>query len=145
MPSKKAAFWLLKSEPGTYSFSTLLKDKKTNWDGIRNFQARNFLRQASRGDVALIYHSGDEKAVVGLAEITREAYPDLDADGGDWVQVDIRGLKSLKKSVPLATLKATPALKDILLIKQSRLSVMPLDPGHFEAILQLGQTTWTQE
>lgn len=131
------AYWLLKTEPETYSFAQLEKDGQTNWNGVRNFQARNFLRKMARGDVALIYHSGDDKAVVGVAKVSAEAYPDKDDDGGDWVQVDIKPVKALKKAVPLATIKTTKALADMPLIKQSRLSVMPITEQHYETILKI--------
>ena len=114
------AYWLLKKEPQTYSFSQLLKDKKTNWDHIRNYQARNFLRQIKKGDIALIYHSGDDKAVVGISKVIKEAYPDIDPEGGDWVQIDVAAERALVSPVPLKTIKATKALATLPLIKQSR-------------------------
>src|SRR5689334_1437139 len=97
----KNEYWLLKTEPETYSFSQLKKDGKTNWNGVRNFQARNNLRKMKTGDVALIYHSGDEKAVVGVARVIKEAYLDRDPDGTEWAQVDIEPVKPLVKPVPL--------------------------------------------
>ena len=130
--------WLLKTEPGTYSYSELVKTKTTQWDLVRNFQARNYLRKMAKGDLALIYHSGDERAVVGLARIVKEAYPDPDPDGGDWSQVDIQSLKAMVRSISLTEIKETSALKDMLLIKQSRLSVMPVSAPHFETLLRLG-------
>lgn len=133
-----AAYWLLKSEPETYSFSQLEKDKKTNWDHVRNYQARNFLRQVKKGDLALIYHSGDDKAVVGIAECVKEAYPDIDPEGGDWVQIDLKPVEKLKTPVTLATIKATASLKEIPLIKQSRLSCMPVTKAHFDTLKKLG-------
>lgn len=133
------AFWLLKTEPETYSFQQLLKQRKTNWNDVRNFQARNFLREVGEGDHALIYHSGSDKAVVGIAEVIKKAYPDPDPEmKGDWVQIDIQALKALPKPVPLALIRETPALKELLLLKQSRLSVMPVTPKQFEALLKLG-------
>lgn len=133
-------YWLLKSEPETYSFERLLKEKKTNWDGVRNFQARNFLKLVKKGDQALIYHSGDERAVVGIAKCVREGYADIEAeDGKEWVQIDIAPVAALKSSVPLSTIKATPALKDILLIRQSRLSVMPISKIHFNTLIKLSE------
>jgi predicted RNA-binding protein with PUA-like domain len=104
-------YWLFKSEPETYSFDQLTRDKKTNWDHVRNFQARNFLREVRPGDLALIYHSGDEKQVVGIAEVTREAYPDPDPEQkGDWVQIDLKPVRSLPAPVTLKTIKATASL-----------------------------------
>jgi predicted RNA-binding protein with PUA-like domain len=132
------AYWLLKSEPGTYSFADLIKDGKTNWNGIRNFQARNHLRSVKKGDLALIYHSGDDKAVVGISEVVKEHYPDVDPEGGDWVQIDLKALRSFKEPVPLAKIKAEPALKDLPLIRQSRLSVMPITSAHYKTLLKLG-------
>lgn len=133
-------YWLLKSEPETYSFERLLKEKKTNWDGVRNFQARNFLKLVKKGDQALIYHSGNERAVVGIAKCVREGYADIEAeDGKEWVQIDIAPMSALKNPVPLSTIKATPALKDILLIRQSRLSVMPISKIHFNTLIKLSE------
>ena len=133
-------YWLLKTEPETYHFSQLIRDGKTNWDHVRNFQARNYLRQAQVGDRALIYHSGGEKAVVGIAEVVRSHYPDPDPEkAGDWVQIDLAPVTALSRPITLAELKANPELKDLILIKQSRLSVMPVTPAHFKIIHQLGQ------
>jgi predicted RNA-binding protein with PUA-like domain len=134
------AHWLLKTEPGTYSFETLLKDKRTNWNGVRNFQARNNLRKIGSGDLALIYHSGDDKAVVGIAKVVREAYADPDPEGGDWAQIDIERVRKLARPVPLAELKSTKGLSDLPLIKQSRLSVMPITKAHYELILKLAES-----
>lgn len=134
------SYWLLKTEPMTYSFAQLLKDRKTHWNDVRNYQARNFLKEISVGDRALIYHSGDDKAVMGIAEIIRAAYPDPDPEDPktEWVQVDLKPVLALPESVSLATLKATPALKDLMLIRQSRLSVMPVTATQFQTIVKLG-------
>jgi predicted RNA-binding protein with PUA-like domain len=111
MPS----YWLFKSEPETYSFSQLQKDKRTHWNGVRNFQARNFLRQARKGDLALIYHSGDDKAVVGIAKVVREAYAEIDDnDGKEWAQIDIEAVKPLPEPVTLAKIKTTAALAETI-------------------------------
>ncbi|MEN9723535.1 MAG: hypothetical protein RJB38_1521 [Pseudomonadota bacterium] len=132
--------WLLKSEPSVYSIENLRKDKKTNWDHIRNFQARNYLRAMKRGDLALIYHSNDDRAVVGVAEIIKEAYPDIDPEApGDWSQVDVRYVRTLPRPVSLSEIKSHPKLSDLLLIKQSRLSTMPISAQHFDLICQLAQ------
>ncbi len=133
-------YWLLKTEPGTYSFEQLTKDKKTHWNGVRNFQARNFLKTARKGDLALIYHSGDDKAVVGLAEVIKEAYPDPDPEDpkNEWVQIDIKALKAMGEPVTFARIKATASLKDLLLIRQSRLSVMPVSAPHFKTLIKMG-------
>lgn len=132
-------YWLLKSEPSVYSFDQLTKDKKTNWNGVRNFQARNFLKQAKKGDLALIYHSNEGKAVVGIAKVVGEAYTDEDTETpGEWVQIDVAPVEKLEHPVSLDQMKKDPKLKDILLIKQSRLSVMPVSKAHFEQIKKLG-------
>ncbi len=130
-------YWLLKTEPSTYSFETLLKQGKTNWNDIRNYQARNFLREIKKGDLALIYHSGDDKSVVGVAKVTREAYPDIDPEGGDWVQVDLEKVAPIQQPVTLAAMKAAPSLKGLLLIKQSRLSAMPVTKTEYDTILKM--------
>lgn len=134
------SYWLLKTEPETYSFARLQKEKRTNWCDVRNFQARNFLKTIKKGDTTVIYHSGDDKAAVGIAECVKEGYPDIDADDGkEWVQIDIAPVRALANPVPLAAIKTTPALKDIPLIKQSRLSVMPITKAHFDAIVKLSE------
>jgi predicted RNA-binding protein with PUA-like domain len=134
----KSSYWLLKSEPHVYSFSRLQKDKRTNWDHVRNFQARNYIRKMAKGDIAVIYHSGDERAAVGIAEVVKEAYPDIDPEGGDWSQVDIKPVQSFLRPVSLKEIKATDALLDLPLIKQSRLSVMPISENHFNELKKLG-------
>jgi predicted RNA-binding protein with PUA-like domain len=133
-------FWLLKTEPETYAFEQLAKDRCTNWNNVRNFQARNYLRRMKHGDIALIYHSGETKAVVGLARIIKVAYPDVDAEdpGTEWVQVDIEYIEPFTTSVPLARLKATTELAELMLIRQSRLSVMPVLEPHYRKIRELG-------
>jgi predicted RNA-binding protein with PUA-like domain len=140
---KSVNYWLLKTEPETYSFEQLLKDKQTNWNGVRNFQARNYLRQIARGDIALIYHSGDDKAVVGIAKVVREAYRDPEPEDPktEWVQVDIQAVEALSRKIPLSEIKSTQALTTLPLIKQSRLSVMPITERHYETLVKLGGTT----
>lgn len=135
------SYWLLKSEPRTYSFDDLLRDGRTHWDGVRNYQARNNLRQIAVGDTCLIYHSGDDKAVMGLAKVIRGAYPDVDPQGGDWVQIDIQPLKPMKKPVTLKEIKANSALKEFQLVRNSRLSVMPVSSEHFQILLKMGATS----
>ncbi len=132
-------FWLLKSESGTYSWDDLVKEEKTSWTGVRNFQARNNLRAMKKGDKALFYHSGDERAVVGTAEIVREWYPDPTATEGDWVAVDITPIKECKRAVPLDLIKTDPALRAISLIKQMRLSVCPITEKEYARIVELGK------
>lgn len=132
------AYWLFKSEPETYSFQTLKADKKTVWNGVRNYQARNFLRECAKGDLALIYHSGKERAIVGIARITKEGYVELDPKKpGDWVQLDI-AYKAELEPITLETIKSTPALKSLPLIKQSRLSCMPVGEKEFKLIAKMG-------
>ena len=130
--------WLVKSEPIKYSFQNLLRDQKTVWDGVRNYQARNHLRAMKVGDAVLFYHSNEDKAVIGVAEVVKEAYPDPTAKEGDWSVVEIKSVAPLETPVTLATIKATPELKNIALIKQSRLSVMPVDKNDFKKITKLG-------
>jgi predicted RNA-binding protein with PUA-like domain len=137
MPS----YFLAKSEPEVYAFARLVKDKKTTWDGVRNFEARNNLRKMKKGDFVLFYHSGDDKAVVGVARVEREAYPDPTSDeGGDWSAVDLVPVKALAAPVSLAQMKADPAFDGLPLLKKSRLSVSPVSREHFARILKLGKT-----
>jgi predicted RNA-binding protein with PUA-like domain len=134
-------YWLLKTEPETFSFEELLKEKRTPWNGVRNFQARNFLKSAQLGDLALIYHSGKQKAVVGVAKVVRSSYPESDPNkAGDWVQIDIEAKLRLERPVTLGELKSIPQLKELLLFRQSRLSVMPVSKGAFDIILRLGNS-----
>jgi len=129
------SYWLVKQEPSTYAFEQLVREKRACWDGVRNFQARNKMRA---GDRALFYHSGEAREVVGIAEVAREAYPDPTAKEPRWVAVDLVPVRPLKKPVSLEQIKATPALRTIALVRQSRLSVMPLAAAEFEAIVKLG-------
>ncbi len=132
-------YWLVKQEPTAYSWEDFLRDGKTAWTGVRNFQARNHLRAMKAGDRVLFYHSVVGKAVVGIAEVLRPAYPDPTAAGGDWSCVDLKPHGALKKPVALEQIKAVPALSGIGLLKQSRLSVMPLSKMEFQAILNLSK------
>lgn len=132
--------WLLKTEPETFSFEDLAARDHEPWDGVRNYQARNNLRAMKKGDLALIYHSVEPRAVVGVAVIVREAYPDPTIDDERWSAVDVRALRALEEPVTLATIKADASLADIALVRHSRLSVMPLEAEHFERILALGRT-----
>lgn len=134
-------YWMMKTEPGEFSFEDLVRDGSTVWDGVRNFQARNNLKAMKKGDRALIYHSVTEKAVVGIAEVIREAYPDpKDNPKGDWVVVDIKPVEALKRRISLAEIKSDPALSNLPLIRQSRLSVLPLEKIDFDRIVKLGIT-----
>jgi predicted RNA-binding protein with PUA-like domain len=131
-------YWLVKQEPEAYSWNDLLKDKKTAWTGVRNFQARNNLKAMKKGDLVFFYHSVSEKQIVGLAKVVKNAYPDPTADSPDWVCVDIAPEFSLKKSISLAELKSIPELAGMALIRQSRLSVTPLTITEFELIFKMG-------
>jgi predicted RNA-binding protein with PUA-like domain len=131
-------FWLVKQEPSSYSWSDFVADGKTSWTGVRNFSARNNLRAMRLGDEVLFYHSGDEKAVVGIAKVTRTAYPDRTAKEGDWSTVDLAAVKPLARPVSLREIKANSRLKGIALVRQSRLSVMPLTEPEFRVIVNMG-------
>jgi predicted RNA-binding protein with PUA-like domain len=131
-------YWLVKQEPTTYSFDQLIADGRTMWDGVRNFQARNNLKGMQAGDRVLYYHSGADPAVVGVCEVARESYPDPTAKEGGWVVVDLVPVKKLARPVTLAEVKAARALRDIPLVRQSRLSVMPLEKAAFDAIVKMG-------
>jgi len=130
--------WLVKQEPTTYSFDQLVADGRTVWDGVRNFQARNNLKAMRTGDPVLFYHSVVGTAVVGVCEVAREAYPDPTAKDPGWLAVDLVPVKKLKRPVTLEQVKADRALRDIPLVRQSRLSVMPLDKAAFDAIVKMG-------
>ena len=132
--------WLVKQEPSTYPFSRFLKEKKVVWDGVRNYQARNFLRRMKKGDRVLYYHSVEERAVVGTAKVSRTAFPDPTApQGEDWTSVELSADRPLKNPVTLDQLKADRRFRDLLLLRQSRLSVMPVPPKIFSAILSMGE------
>ena len=135
-------FWLVKQEPESYSWADFVQEGKTAWTGVRNFQARNNLRAMEKGDPVFFYHSGESKEVVGVARVGKEAYPDPTATEGDWSGVDLVPVKALKKPVTLGVIKADRALKEIPLIRNSRLSVMPLTEAQFNRILELGETKW---
>ena len=133
-------YWLVKQEPEKYPWAQFVEDKGTYWDGVRNYQARNNLRAMKEGDLVLYYHSVSEKAVVGIASVTTEAYPDPTAKEGDWSVVDLKPLKAITEPVTLDQIKTDPKLSEIALIKQSRLSVMSLRVAEFKRILMLGKT-----
>jgi predicted RNA-binding protein with PUA-like domain len=130
-------FWLVKQEPSSYSWSDFVAEGKTAWTGVRNYTARNNLRKMKKGDEVLFYHSGEEKAVVGIARVTRPAYPDTTAKEGDWSAVDLAPIKPLRQSVTLRQIKNEPRLKQIPLVRQSRLSVMPLGKAEFGEIIKM--------
>ena len=130
--------WVVKSEPRTYAWEDLVRDGETRWDGIRNFEARNHLRAMKRGDLALFYHSGPTQEVVGVARITRAAYPDPTAAEGDWSAVDLAPQSALEAPVALATLRAVPDLARLALLTRPRLSVTPIGARELRRILALG-------
>ena len=132
-------YWLVKSEPEAYSWSDLVKEKKTSWTGVRNFTARNNLRSMRVGDEVLFYHSVTDKAVVGIAKVVRVAYPDRTAKEGDWSAVDLAPEKALAKPVTLEEIKRNPKLKDMALLRLSRLSVQPVTKAQFDEIVRMGR------
>ncbi|PPL03704.1 EVE domain-containing protein [Parapedobacter indicus] len=130
--------FLVKSEPFKYSWEKFLKDKQTFWDGVRNYQARNTLQAMKKGDLVLFYHSNEGKEVVGIAKVVKEYYQDPTTADERWVVVDLAPVETLKKPVTLETIKADPLLQDIALVRQGRLSVMPLKQEEFDRIVALG-------
>jgi predicted RNA-binding protein with PUA-like domain len=130
--------WLVKSEPSSYSWADFVADKGTSWTGVRNYSARNHLRGMKKGDEVLFYHSGEDKAVVGIARVTHAAYPDKTASEGDWSTVDLNPIKPLRRPVALRQIKENSRLQEVRLVRQSRLSVMPLTAAEFRMILKMG-------
>jgi predicted RNA-binding protein with PUA-like domain len=130
--------WLVKSEPESYAWETFLHDQTTDWTGVRNFAARNHLRAMRRGDRVLFYESVTTKAVVGMAEVAKESFRDATAEEGDWAAVGLKAVRSLPKPVTLAQIKADKTLATIALVRQGRLSVVPLTAAEFDAIVKLG-------
>lgn len=136
--ASKGNSWLVKQEPEDYSWDDLVRDKKTAWTGVRNFQARNNLRNMKTGDAVLFYHSGKDKSVVGIAKVAKAAYPDPTADDDSWIAVDLKPVKCLPKPVPLTAICANPKLRNLLLVRQSRLSVMPVSKEDCDEIVKMG-------
>ena len=134
------SYWLVKSEPFKYAWGELVKDGSTYWDGVRNYSARNNLRAMRKGDLVLYYHSNEGKEVVGIARVTRESYPDPTTDDERWLVVDVEPVKALAEPVSLATIKGDPKLSEMALVRQSRLSVMPVTKPEFDRVLKLGKT-----
>jgi predicted RNA-binding protein with PUA-like domain len=139
MPNKRN-YWLVKQEPGSYSWDDFVKDKGCEWDGVRNYQARNNLRAMKKGDLVLFYHSVSEKQVVGIARVAREAYPDPTAKEGDWSCIDLKPVKAVKIKVTLAAIKGDGRLVELVLLRNSRLSVQPVTAEEFGVILELAGT-----
>ena len=129
---------MVKQEPETYSWSDFVNDGVTDWTGVRNYQARNNLREMKTGERVLFYHSGKDKSVVGIAEVAKSAYPDPTADDAQWVAVDLKPIKALRNPVPLAAIRYDQRLSQLPLIRQSQLSVMPLTKDEFDVIVALG-------
>lgn len=133
-------YWLVKSEPDEYSFEDLQREGHGMWEGVRNYQARNNLRQMKKGELVLFYHSRQGLEVAGLARVVREAYPDPTAEKGDWSAVDLEAVRPLRETVTLARIKDTPELQHIPLVKNTRLSVQPVPEEAFRLILEMGKT-----
>ncbi len=130
-------YWLVKTEPETYSWDDLIQDKKTTWDGVRNFQARNNLKAMKKGDLAFVYHSGAEKSIVGLAEITKEFFPD--PKDNEWAAIEIGYKKKLKKPVSLSSIKSEKKLNNMYLVRAARLSVQSVKPEEFDLVMQMSE------
>ena len=133
-------FWLVKQEPSKYNWDQLVKDKETYWDGVRNYQARNNLQAMKKGDRVFFYHSVVGMEIIGIAQVTKEAYPDPSTSDSRWVVVNLKPVKPMENPVKLEDIKSNPKLKDIALVRQSRLSVMPLTKNEFKTILKMGNT-----
>jgi predicted RNA-binding protein with PUA-like domain len=132
--------FLVKSEPYKFSFADLIRDGRAVWDGVRNYEARNNLRAMREGDLLLFYHSNEGKEVVGVAEVTRTAYPDATAPGEDWSVVEVKPCVALNKPVTLAAIRGEPKLKDMQLVRKSRISVVPVTRAEFTQLLKMGET-----
>jgi predicted RNA-binding protein with PUA-like domain len=133
-------YWLVKSEPSVYAWEKLVADGRTDWSGVRNYQASNNLKAMKKGDRAFFYHSGDGPAIVGIAEVLREYYPDPTDKAGRFGMVDIGAVKPMKKPVTLAAIKAEPKLAGFTLVRQGRLSVVPVTAEEWKLILAMGET-----
>lgn len=131
-------YWLVKQEPSTYSFEDFQKEKKTDWTGVRNYMARNFLRDMKKGENVLFYHSGDEKAVVGFATVSKAAFQDPTTEDQAWVAVELKAGKKFKRPVSLTEIKAEPKLANMLLVKNSRISVMSVTEDEYDQVVAMG-------
>lgn len=132
-------YWLVKSDPDSYGWDDMKRDKKTDWDGVRNYQARNNLKEMSKGDVVLFYMSVSDKLIMGTTKVTKQYYQDPTTDDNRWVAVELEFEKDFKKPVSLVDIKSKKELKDIALVKQSRLSVMPISKKEFEIIVEMAR------
>lgn len=133
------AHWLVKSEPSVYSFDALVKDGSTVWDGVRNYAARNNMRAMKKNDEVFFYHSNEGTDIVGIAKVAREAFQDPTTDDDAWLAVELKPVKKLKKSVPLSVIKTDVQLKEMALVKNSRLSVQPVTEAEWERVLELSK------
>jgi predicted RNA-binding protein with PUA-like domain len=132
-------YWLVKSEPSVYSWDQLKKDKVTGWDGVRNYAARNNLRDMKKNDLVFFYHSNEGMEIVGVAKVGKEAYQDPTTDNANWVAVDLKPVRALKHPVPLALIRTIPALAEMELVVNSRLSVQKVSPAQWELILRISE------
>ncbi len=137
----KMAFWLVKSEPSKYSWDQFVKDKKTFWDGVRNYAARNNLRAMKKGDQVFFYHSNEGMEIVGIAQVIKEAYQDPTTDDTNWVVVDLKPVRAFKRPVPLAEIKSDMRLQNMALVRLGRLSVQPVTDEEWKAVLEMGKMT----
>jgi predicted RNA-binding protein with PUA-like domain len=133
--------WLLKTEPDTFSWDNLEREGTSMWDGVRNYQARNNLRKMKKGEYVFIYHSGKNPGIVGIAEVANEYYPDPTANEGDWSVVNVKPIRKFKRLVTLQEIKQKPALNNMYLIRNSRLSVQPVTPEEYNIILEMEKET----
>lgn len=131
------AYWLMKSEPGSYSWDDLVRDKQTYWDGVRNHQAANNMKAMKTGDRAFFYHSVKEKTIVGVMEVVKEYYPDHTDESGRFGMVDVKAVEPVKRPVTLAEIKAEPKLADLLLVRHTRLSVVPVSDAHWKILSKM--------
>ena len=134
------AFWLVKTEPEEYPWERLEQEQKTLWTGVRNFQARNYLREMRPGDIVFVYHSGEERMIIGLARVLAEAVPDPTAEKGEWVSIEIEAFKPLERVVSLEEIRNTHGLSVMPLVSQSRLSVHPVTDAQSEMLLKIAKT-----
>ena len=132
-------YWLVKSEPSVYSWDTFVKDKKTFWNGVRNYTARNNMREMKKGDEIFYYHSNEGLEIVGIAKVVKESYQDPTTDNTNWVVVDLKPVRKLESPVSLATIKGIPQLSEMELVKNSRLSVQKVTPEEWEMILMISE------
>jgi predicted RNA-binding protein with PUA-like domain len=134
------AYWLFKSEPGAWSWEDQVRDGTAEWDGVRNYQACNNMKAMKKGDLGFFYHSVNEKQVVGIVEIAKEYYPDPTDKSERFGMVDVKAVRPFKRPVTLAEIKGEPRLEEVALVRQSRLSVMPIEPEHWKLICAMGET-----